>query len=334
MGAAHVIDLEPPAERLFFRCLFCGEAFPPNALFGRLPPGRQFAYDPAKLRLWSICGHCRRWSLLPIEERFDAIDELERIARGPGELLATSDNITLFAFDELRIVRVGRAALVERASWRYGAHSTRAVSLQRGERVAATAIDAVERLGHVPGLRRLTRNIDADRALDMVRWSRFGSKVWDGRARCVHCSSVLHALHFDVSWWLHPRLEEGRLVVGVPCTRCDPWTPAKVFDVHGDDAYLVLRRVLAWQHVGSARDRHIRGAADIIRLAGSAERLLGDLSTGRVSLWRLGTERRVALAIAIDHIVEARQQRLRLAGYEAAWRIEEELARIVDEELS
>jgi hypothetical protein len=60
-----------------------------------------------KNRLWSICSHCRRWNLLPIEERFDAIDELEGIARGRGELLATSDNITLFAFDQLRIVRMG-----------------------------------------------------------------------------------------------------------------------------------------------------------------------------------------------------------------------------------
>jgi hypothetical protein len=334
MGAAHVIDPDPPAERLFSHCLFCGQAFPPSALFGRLPPGRQLAYDPARNRLWSICAHCRRWNLLPIEERFDAIDELERIARGRGDLLATSDNVALFAFDELRIVRIGTAALTERASWRYGPHSTRAVALQHGERMAVSAVDAVERLGTVPGLRRLTRNLDADRALDMVRWSRFGSTAWDGRARCSHCNSVLHLLHFDISWWLYPRLEDGRLVVGVPCTRCDPWTPAKVFDVSGDDAYLVLRRVLAWQHVGSARDHHIRGATGIIRRAGSAELLLGELSTGGESLWRLGTERRIALGIAIDHIAEARQQQLRLAGYEAEWRIEEDLARIVDEELS
>jgi hypothetical protein len=335
MGAAHLIDPEPPAERLFSCCLFCGQRFPPNGMFGRLPPGLQLAYDPAKQRLWSVCGRCRRWNLLPIEERFDAIDDLERTVRGRADLLASTDNIALYAHDELQIVRIGGAPLIERASWRYGRFSpTASATSRRGEMMAATALDAVEFLGAVPGLRSLTRNIDASRALDMVRWSRFGSVAWDGRARCVHCNSVLHALHFDVSWGIHPRIEDGRLVAGVPCTRCDPWTREKVFDVTGDDALLVLRRVLAYQHVGSGRERHIRDAAAIVRSAGSAERLLRDLSTGSSSLWRLGTERRIALGIALDHLAESRQHQLRLERYRSEWRVEEELARIVDDELS
>lgn len=334
MGAAHLIDPDPP-DRLFRHCLFCRQEFPESGTFGRVPPGRLLAYDPARQRLWSICGRCRRWNLLPIEERLDAIDCLERLATGRAVLLAATEHVALYAHDELRIIRIGGARLAERAAWRYGRTG---LVLERaaapGERVAATAIDAVERLGRLPVLRRLAGSVDPSRAVDVVRWSRFGSVAWDGRARCTHCGSVLHALHFDVSWWLHPRLEDGRLVVGVPCTRCDPWTPAKVFDVTGDDAHLVLRRVLAYQHVGVARDRDIRSAVALVAGAGSAEALLHELSTGKCSLWRLGAERRIALGIALDHLAEARQQRVRLERYHAEWRVEEELARIVDDELS
>jgi hypothetical protein len=334
MGAAHLIDPEPPVERLFSRCLFCGQRFPPSAVFGRVPPGDQLAYDPARTRLWSVCGRCRRWNLVPVEERFDAIDELERLVGARAELLAATENIALYGFDGLRIVRIGGARLLERATWRYGRLGAHGVASRRAEFVAAHAVDAVERLGAVPGLGRLTRNIDATRALDMVRWSRFGSVAWDGRARCSHCNSVLHALHFDISWWLHPRIEDGRLIVGVPCTRCDPWTPEKVFDVTGEDAYLVLRRVLSYQHVGAGLERHVRDATAIISDAGSARELLGDLSTGTRSLWRLGPGRRLALGMALDSIAETRQHELRLERYRSEWRVEEELARIVDDELS
>jgi hypothetical protein len=338
MGAAHVIDPLPAEERLYSCCLFCGRRFPDSTMFGRLPPGLQLAYDPARSRLWSICGRCRRWNLVPVEERFDAIELLEHTVSGRAELLARSDNITLYALDELHIVRIGAARLSERASWRYGGYSARAaaaaVSSRRSEFIAVTAVGAVERLGALPGLGRLPRHIDAGRALDLVRWSRFGSIAWGGSARCSHCNSVLHALHFDVSWWLYPRITRDRLVVGVPCTRCDPWTPSKVFDLAGEDAQLVLRRVLAYQHVGAGRDRLVQDAAALVQQAGSADRLLMELSTGRSSLWSLGTERGIALAIALDHLAEKRLLQVRLEGIESAWRLEEELARIIDDELT
>lgn len=338
MGAAHLIDPPLPEERLYSSCLFCAHRFPQNSMFGRLPPGLQLAYDPVRARLWSICGRCRRWNLIPADERFDAIDLLERTVSGRALLLARSDNIELYGHDELQIVRIGGARLVERVSWRYGSHAeqlTGAAPSHRGsDFIATTAVGAVERLNTMPGFRYLARRLDADRALDLVRWSRFGSVVWDGRVPCPDCRSVLHALHFDVSWWLYPRIQNGRLVVGVPCTRCDPWTPSKVFDLHGDDAHLVLRRVLAYQQVGGSRDRTARAAADIVQQAGSADRLLQQMSTGRSSLWRLGTERRIALAIALDHIAEKRLIQVRLEGIESEWRVEEELARIIDDELS
>jgi hypothetical protein len=107
-----------------------------------------------------------------------------------------------------------------------------------------------------------------------------------------------------------------------------------VFDLKGKTAQRLLRRVLAYQHVAGASERDVNHAARLIERAGSAERLVADMSNGRTSLWRLGPMRSIALDIAANHLAERHQLELRLHAVEAAWRIEEALAGIVDEELS
>lgn len=337
MGAAcPTLDLPEPEGRLYAHCLFCGEQFPPNPMFGPLPPGLQLAYDPERGRLWSICGRCRRWNLLPVEERYDAIDLLEHTVSGRAEEISRTDNVALYRHDELQILRIGGARFIERTTWRYGRYGARlaATSGDAGSERIVTVLGAANRLHAVRGLGRITRNLDVDRALDLVRWSRFGSIAWDGRAPCRHCGSVLQELHYDISWWLYPRIAGDRLVIGVPCTRCDPWTPEKVFDVTGEDGYVALRRVLAYQLIGARKDGAIREASLMLQRAGSADRLLQEMSTGRISLWRMGTERTFALAIALDHLAEKRLLDQQLRGYESEWRLEEDLARIIDDELS
>ncbi len=46
------------------------------------PVGRRLAFDAAKGRLWVVCHHCGRWNLSPLEERWEAIEECERLFRG------------------------------------------------------------------------------------------------------------------------------------------------------------------------------------------------------------------------------------------------------------
>jgi hypothetical protein len=337
MPVARRIDSSAAApERLYSRCLFCRGAFPPNALFGRVPPGDRLAYDPARARIWSICARCRRWSLTPLAERWDAVETLERTVRGRAALLASTPNIALYAWQDLTLIRIGAAPPVERASWRYGREMLEraAAYRSRGTRIAAAAAGAVARLGESLGMVRLDRHWGPTGAADILRWSRFGSVAWDGRTPCRFCSSVLHTLHFDASWWLHPRFEDDQLVVGVPCTRCDPWSPANVFDVRGEDARLVLRRVLAYQHVAGAGDGDVRAAMRLIHQAGTPERLVTQLATGRSSLWRMGRLHTIAMEIALTHLAERQQLLLQLHHVEREWRAEEEIARIVDDELS
>jgi hypothetical protein len=68
--------------------------------------------------------------------------------------------------------------------------------------------------------------------------------------------------------------------------------------------------------------------------AGTADRALHEISTGRSSLWGLGLERRIALEIALDHLADTRASEARLDGFASEWRVENELAGIVDDELS
>ena len=67
-----------------------------------------------------VCRSCRRWSLTPIEERWEALEELEKLSRDKARLLSQTDNIALLRAGPLEIVRVGKAELTEEAWWRYG----------------------------------------------------------------------------------------------------------------------------------------------------------------------------------------------------------------------
>jgi hypothetical protein len=124
------------------------------------------------------------------------------------------------------------------------------------------------------------------------------------------------------------------VTVGVPCDRCDPWTPEKIYEIRGDDAAHVLRRVLAYQQIDGASDLTLREAGTAIRQAGSATELLRNLSDTRGSLWRLGPTRRLALEIAINDSVERQSLQGELRYLERVWQEQEEIAAIADEELT
>src|SRR5687768_16885916 len=102
------------------RCIFCHTDLPPNQTLEHFPVGRRVAFDPARGRLWAICPACRRWNLAPIEERWEALEELERLTRDHGRLLSQTEHIALLRAEDLDVLRVGRAKLVEEAWWRYG----------------------------------------------------------------------------------------------------------------------------------------------------------------------------------------------------------------------
>jgi hypothetical protein len=324
---------------VFSRCLFCHRPFPEHGHVPHLPPGRRVAYDPVLGRLWAVCEGCHRWNLCPIEERDSALYALERMAHDHGRPLAHTANVELLDAAPFTLIRVGRASLTEQAWWRYGREllSRRAAYQSLRSKVTAATFGAMAYLGDVLCLNDGEVSIDwkDSPVADILRWRRFGWAAWHGRETCPHCNSTLRALRYELSWWVYPLIgSDGRLGVGVPCQRCDPWTPEKVYELTGEGAEMVLRRLLAYQNIWGASEKRIGDAATAIEQAGSAGEFTTAITSRRETLWRMGSTKTVALEIALNETVESRLLSLEVRALEFIWKQEEALARIIDEELT
>jgi hypothetical protein len=320
-------------------CLFCDAPFPDDESFEGFASGRRLAYDPNRSRLWAICDRCHQWTLAPFEDRLEIIERLEKIARDEGRLLTSTANVALISTGRHVIVRVGNVELAEEAWWRYGRElRKRRLQFERKEsRIGAYSFAALASISEALGLTDTGIKIawDGNPLVDVLRWRRFPWAVWGGRVRCDYCNSVLLAVRFDLSWWLQPLVDPaGHVAVGVPCDRCDPWTPEKVYRITGDDATHVLRRVLAYQQIDGASDRTLDDAASAIREAGTATDLVQAFANQRSSLYRLGPMRRLALEIAVNDTAEQRALGGELRWLERIWKTQEEIAAIADHELT
>ena len=324
---------------MFSRCLFCHKRFQAGRILEGIRHGRRVAFDPARGRLWSVCDSCARWNLVPAEDRGALITTLEKLARDRGRLLSATTNVTLLEVPGGELVRVGTAARAEEAWWRYGKElRRRRTAYERpGKRLAGYAFGAVALLTDGLGLADLSLGAGwGDTPLaDILRYRHFGWAAWYGRQDCAHCGSTLRALRYDLSWWTYLLPESGdEARLGVPCPRCDPWTPEKVFVLQGTEASSVLKRILAYQHVTGASETAIKDAARAIESAGSASAFQSAVARERVTLWRLGRERSVALEIAVNEASEARLLSMEASAIEFVWKREEALAQIIDEELT
>lgn len=319
-------------------CLYCGRSFSHYRDFGEFGHGVRIAYDRVRGRIWSVCGGCHGWNLWDPDERGEALEQLERAAADRGRLLWQTDNVALLELDGRELIRIGKTKLREEAWWRYG-RSLRERYEGYGGRfsmLGAASYAAVSHVGLGLGLSRLTGDFryETDVYAGVMRWRRFGETAWSGRAACPRCQSVLLKLFFfrSRSLILLPD-EDGTLMVGLPCSRCDPWTVDKIHRFDHENSERILRRVLAYRNIDGASDADLAGACQVIDAAGSAQELVRSMANQRVPLFRLDRTRTLALEISINHSAERRQLAREVQGLEAAWRQAEEIAAIIDEEL-
>jgi hypothetical protein len=105
---------------MYSTCLFCNRPLGSNEVVERFPVGRRLAFDSSKGRLWVVCRSCERWNLSPLEERWEAIEDCERLFHGT-RMRTSTDNIGLARLREgLELVRIGQPMRPEFAAWRYG----------------------------------------------------------------------------------------------------------------------------------------------------------------------------------------------------------------------
>ncbi len=327
---------------LFTQCLICRAPFPANEELEHFPTSTRVAYDPQRGRLWAICRSCKRWSLAPIEERWEALEELEKLVTDGSRLLSQTDNVALLRSGNLDVVRVGRADLTEEAWWRYGRELTERATRHRklmfiGTAAAGAAIVGGWTSGGIGWLGAwfLWENAP-DKVAETARWLRFGSSAWRGRGQCAGCGHRFRSLAYR---------DRGRVILtaggesGVSlavtqrCPACGD-IPEGGLQLEGKEGAQVSRRLLAYHHHAGATERRVRSATRLIQEAGSPQHLTRVvIKDGR----RLGDLRRtgaIALEIAANESVEQQLLELELAELEARWQEEEALASIIDGELT
>jgi hypothetical protein len=110
---------------MYSTCIFCHADLGKNEVVEHFPVGRRLAFDAARGRLWVVCRKCVRWNLTPLEERWEAIEECERLFSAT-KLRVSTDHVGLARLREgLELIRIGEPQRPELAAWRYGTQFAR-----------------------------------------------------------------------------------------------------------------------------------------------------------------------------------------------------------------
>lgn len=105
---------------MYKSCMFCNRELGTNQVIEQFPVGRRLAFDASRGRLWVVCRKCERWNLSPLEERWEAVEQCERLFR-ETRIRASTENVGLARHLEgLELVRIGEPMREEFAAWRYG----------------------------------------------------------------------------------------------------------------------------------------------------------------------------------------------------------------------
>ncbi|HEX6369224.1 MAG TPA: hypothetical protein VF006_09845 [Longimicrobium sp.] len=315
---------------MYRSCIFCSAELGSNHSIEHFPVGRSLAFDGEKGRLWAVCGRCSRWNLAPIEERWEAVEEAERLFRD-ARLRVQSENVGLAKLpDETRLIRVGRALPGELAAWRYGREF---LSRHREQR----ALEMVAVLIGLPLLGIPVLGIDR-----MVDVARFG---WKDRNRMRE-----HRVPASLSPTGRPiilplgavedghldRGEDGALIFRVRMRDPVRWDAKAEF--RDDAARAVLARALPKVNREGASRNEVKAAVEVLAQAPSAEAFIRTVARDRGTLGgqRMeGTKKLTptglrVLEMALHEEQERRAMDGELAALEAMWRQAEEIAAIAD----
>jgi hypothetical protein len=339
---------------MYHHCLFCQTDLGANDSVERFPVGRRLAFDAAKGRLWVVCPRCARWNLTPLEERWEAIEQCERLYRGT-RLRASTDNVGLARLrDGLELVRIGSPLRPEFAAWRYSARFGRrrrdaqliagagaALTVAAGV-AAAPIVGPVLAMGALsivalPGITTALAVIPIVGTLalrDYLQHDRVIGRVVSPGKRVL----TVRAKHLDYAQ-LRVRHDGHEPALTLP--HDGGWT-----DIDGTAALRVLGQLMAGTNRLGATASQVRDAVRDVDDAGDAESYLvrtstkgGWRSTRIMSLLneyrglgalRLSASERLALEMALNEESEYRALQGELTQLEQAWRDAEQIAAIAD----
>ena len=332
---------------MYRTCIFCSAKLGSNDALEAFPVSKSIAFDGEKGRLWAICPKCSRWNLAPIEERWEAVEDAERLFVD-ARLRVQSENVGLAKLrDGTRLIRVGKAVARELAAWRYGdqlVRRRRSYLLYAGAAVAAGA-------AIMGGMVALTASGGAysiiNAGLQFYRQKRQRKVIYRLPAERSPTGQdvVLRRWHASGSV-LRPGQVGGIALVVPDAARKDPKTDgwgktkyvAEPLVLADADARTFLSRAMVHLNEKGASHKRLTSAVELLGSAGTAEDFLRRTAgEGRTLAARkdmpgraLVPEGALALEMALHEESERRALHGELTLLESAWREAEEIAVIAD----
>lgn len=337
---------------MFTTCIHCTAPLGANEAFEEFPVGSRLAFDARQGRLWVICRGCDRWNLSPLDERWEAIEAMERRFRDT-RLRVSTDNVGLARLKEgVDLIRIGEPQRPEMAAWRYGDQFGR----RRKRQMLITGAVVGSAVAILGGMAAIGVQIGSMAGV----YANGG--IWDALVNGRQGKSIGHV-----------RLPSGRLVDVhrrharmSALVRSLPGGPLQLRFEHehgtdllvGEDAMRIAARLMPTvNRFGGASDK-VRAAVDLLESAGGPYQVLvnaqqrhgwvhgdetwggGDMWSGnkskkavrklRGTLHTLDIRERLAIEMALHEEQERRAMEGELAELETAWREAEEIAKIAD----
>lgn len=339
---------------MYSTCTFCHAPLGRNESLEHFSVGQRLAFDQARGRLWVVCPSCRQWNLSPLETRWEAIEEGERLYRDTKLRVAT-DHIGLAKLrDGTELIRIGEPLRPEFAAWRYGERFARryrkawlygvgGVAIAGGWLVAGPAMGlAFGGISALPlNLYSTWRSAYDDRKVIVRHEDERGpfmvTRSLAGATRVVRDDAS------ELGWSIEVR---GR--PGVPNAR--GLGPSRTLLGSGDRgdaerliggraALAAMRAILPEVNSAGGRSATVAEAVRALEAVGGPERMFLDglkpsfLAKQPGRSWELGETDaylRLALEMAAHEETERRALEGELAELEAVWRDAEKIAAIAD----
>ena len=333
---------------MYATCLFCNKPLGANEVLEAFPVGERLAFDAARGRLWVVCRNCERWNLSPLDERWEAIEQAEKLYRDSRRRVST-DNVGLAKVrDGTTLIRIGEPLRPEFAAWRYGdqfGRRRRRAMLAAGGGIAA--LGAVVAGGAVVGagiggfaymLSQIGRMIVHGRAETVVARIRTDSAGLV-HVRRRHLAETSLATADDGSLAIDLRFKNGRhRFTGREAERIASIVVPKINRFGGSKAEVAY----------AVHEIESRGSSErfLKHLGGISSAYATPLNTLGTSRWGGGGKRsqftkyglfalppsyRLALEMSLHEESERRALEGELAELERAWQDAEEVAAIADD---
>jgi hypothetical protein len=336
----------PHDRRVFSTCIFCHQPLGGNAVVEHFTVGARLAFDAAKGRLWAICPNCARWNLSPLDERWDAIEECERLYRETKQRVSTENVGLARVRDGTTLVRIGNPLRPEMAAWRYGDQFGRrrarrmlgfgALGLSVGALFAAGPVAALASMAVIVGTKRGRSLLDA--------WASVRVPSPNGLLHVSRSQVERIAIHSDPSarWALEVphRMRTFTSLRDVAANFGEQTTLLR-----GDDAIRVARVIFPKMNEYGGASRRVAEAVSVLEEAPDAARILTLVGRReRVSSVRwshydpgegqalrgLHPSLRLAIEMALHEEDERRAMEGELAELRDRWEEAEEIAAIAD----